>query len=275
MNWFESFIYGLVSGITEFLPVPSLSHQKILSQLFGVSGNDPVCDLIVHISMLLALLLSTHRLLLRLRRERLVAQRSRRRSNGTDIRASFDNRLIRGAVVPMLLVMLILIFTRAWTAKPLVVIGFTALNGILLFLGERLPHANKDSRHMSILDAVVFGIFGALSVFPGISRIGASQTYATMRGAEKQHSMNWALVLSIPALLILCVFDVVAVISGIAPVQKMATFFGYVMVAIGAFIGTYLCTAFIRKAIGRLNSAVFAYYCWGIALLLLVLYLIS
>lgn len=275
MNWFESLIYGLVSGITEFLPVPSLTHQKILAQLFGVSGNDPVCDLVVHISMLLALLLSTRRFLLRLRRERLVAQRVKRRSNGADVRASFDNRLIRGAIVPMLLIMLLLIFTRSWAQKPLVVMCFTVVNGLILFIGERMPHANKDSRHMSLLDAIAFGFFSALCVLPGISRIGASQTYATIRGADKQHSINWAFVLGFPALLLLCVFDIVAMISGGAAHVRMATVFGYFMIAFGALAGTYLCTAFLRKAMGRVSNSLFAYYSWGIALFSLVLYLIS
>lgn len=275
MNWLEGFIYGLVSGITEFLPVSSQAHQRIIAQLFGADGCDPVRNLVVHIATVICLYMTTRRLLQRLRRENHASHRSKHRSHNADIRANFDLRLVRGAVIPMLLMMLLLIVTRSWANDTLIIAGFSVINGIIIYISERCPHANKDSRHMSILDAIVFGLFGAFSVFPGISRIGASQAYATMRGVDRQQSTNWAFLLSIPALLMLCIFDIADIIGGVGRAVSFAVIAGYIMAAIGAFIGTYLCTVLIRKASSRINTAVFAYYSWGVALFALVLYLIS
>ena len=128
---------------------------------------------------------------------------------------------------------------------------------------------------MSILDAIVFGILGALSAFPGISRVGISMSYATMRGADKQQAINWCQVLSIPAILLLIVFDIVGIAGGLPPAGGLASVFGYIMAAIGSFTGTYLCVFFIRTVISRANAAGFAYYSWGMALLVFILYLIS
>ena len=55
MNWLQSLIYGLVSGITEFLPISSSAHQIILQKMFGQSGADPLQNLLVHLALLFAL----------------------------------------------------------------------------------------------------------------------------------------------------------------------------------------------------------------------------
>lgn len=275
MNWFECLIYGLVSGFCEILPVSSQAHQQILNQIFGVGGTDYIANLIVHISSLLALFIGSRLLLHRLRREQKAIQRGRRTGLGADSKSAYDLRLIRGAIVPMLLGMLLLIVTRSWLTYSLVIAAFAIANGLVLFIASRFPQANKDARHMSVLDAIIFGFFSSFSVFPGVSRVGVSMSYAAMRGADKQQAINWCQILSIPAIFVLIVFDVVGIASGVTPAGGLAGVFGYILAAIGAFTGTYLCVYFIRTVISRANIAVFAYYSWGVALLTFILYLIS
>lgn len=275
MNWFEGFIYGLVSGLTELLPVSSQAHQRILLYLFGTDASAPISNLIVHIAMVVALYFGTRPYVGRLIREQKAIARRKRRGGAGDIRIMYDLRLIRGAIIPLLLFMLALIFTRNWGSNLLVVAGFSVLNGILIYAAERFPHGNKDSRHVSVLDAVAYGLFGALSVFPGVSRVGASQAYATMRGVDRQQAMNWAMVLSMPALLLLCIFDIVAIATVGGAGAGFSVIFGYVTAGVGAFAGMYVSVILLRKAVNRMNMAAFAYYSWGAALFLLLLYLIS
>lgn len=275
MNWLEGLIYGLISGFCELLPVSSQAHQLILVRIFGVGHTDHVANLVVHISSLLAILLGSRLLLHRLRREQKAIQRGRRTGHGADSKSAYDLRMIRGAIIPMLLGMLLLIMTRSWNEISLAIACFSIINGIILFVASRFPQANKDARHMSLFDAIMFGIFGVLSVFPGISRVGASMSYASMRGADKQQAINWCQILSIPAILVLIVFDIVGITGGMALSNGLGSAASYIMAAIGSFIGTYLCVFFIRTVISRANAAGFAYYSWGIALLIFVLYLIS
>lgn len=275
MNWLEGFIYGLISGLTELLPVSSQAHQRILLQLFGENATAPISNLIVHIAMAVALYFGNRRYISRLIREQKAIARRKRRGGAGDVRSVYDLRLIRGAIFPLLIFMLGLIFTRSWVTNLLIVAGFSVINGIIIYASERVPHGNKDSRHVALVDAIAFGFFGALSVFPGISRVGASQAYATMRGVDRQQSINWAMILSIPALLMLCVFDVVAIASVGRTAVTLPIILGYITAGIGAFAGVYVCLILLRKAVNRLNMASFAYYSWGIALFALVLYLIS
>lgn len=276
MNWLEGFVYGLVSGITELLPVSSQAHRQMLLQLFGVDGSAPISDLIVHISMAIALYFASRRYIARLLRERRAIQRRKRRGGNLDVRSAYDLRLFRGSVFPLVLIMLILlILTRNWSWNMLMLAGFSVLNGILLYAADRMPQGNKDSRHVSMFDSVVFGLFGALSAFSGISRVGASQAYASMRGVDRQQSLNWALLLSFPALLLMCIFDVVCIVSGGSARGSVSVIIGYFTAGIGAFIAMYMSAVFLHKTVNRMQAAPFAYYSWGIALFALVLYLIS
>ena len=87
--------------------------------------------------------------------------------------------------------------------------------------------------------------------------------------------MSWAMLLSIPALCIMCVFDIVGIAGGVAVVSGFSVIAGYILAAIGAFIGAYICVFFLKTLVSRMNMAGFAYYSWGVALLIIVLFLIS
>lgn len=274
MNWIQAFLYGFISGITEVLPVSSHAHQRILLQIFGQARN-PITNLIVHISALLALYIGCRSLFVRMRREQKVLARGKRRSYNSENKITYDLRMFRSALVPMLLGMLAWIFTRTWVDDSLIIAVFCLIGGIVLFISERFPQGNKDSRHMSVLDAIAFGIISAFSVFPGVSRVGTSMSYATMRGVHKQHSLTWALLLSVPALIVICIFDFVDILTIKGLVMNFSIIIGYFTAGLGAFIGTYLCVFFIRTLLNRSGMCIFAYYSWGLALLAFVLYLIS
>lgn len=274
MNWIQGFLYGFISGITEILPVSSQAHQRILLQIFGQEKN-PIVNLVIHISVLLALYIGCRNLLTRMRRDQKVSSRGKRRSHSIESKNIYDLRMIRTSMIPMLLGLLVLVFTRTWAENNLLMALFCLVGGVILFVSERFPQGNKDSRHMSVLDAVLFGLTSALAVFPGISRIGTSMSYATIRGVNKQQSLTWALILSIPALLVLCVFDVADIVTVQGLVTNFSVIIGYFTAGFGAFIGTYLCIFFIRTLLNRSGNSVFAYYTWGLALLTFTLYLIS
>lgn len=274
MNWLQGFVYGLISGITEILPVSSHAHQRILLQIFGQVRN-PITNLIIHVSALLALYIGCRSHFMRMQREQKALSRGKRRAHNTDNKGAYDLRMLRTAIVPMLLGMVALVFTRKWVGNNLLIALFCLISGIVLFVSERFPQGNKDSRHMSVLDAIVFGLASACSVFPGISRIGTSIAYATMRGVNKQNSLTWALLLSVPALIVLSIFDFVDILTIKGFVTNFSIIIGYFTAGFGAFIGTYISVFFIRTLLNRSGMSVFAYYSWGTALLIFALYLIS
>ena len=275
INFFESCLYGLISGLAEFLPVSPEAHQVLLRQLFGIEGNLPLLNLFVHIGALLAVFQGAKEILQRLLREyqlRRIPRRRRRRPS--DAQSAADISLLKTALIPLLIGFLIYIKSQSWQLSAHIVAPLLFLNGIILYIPMYLPAGNKDARSLSPLDGLLVGLSAMLAVFPGISRGAATTSVAAARGAEPQHGYRWGLVLAIPALAVLILFDVISLLTteltGITFVSVIQCLIGGITAFMGGFIGITLTRSIMQKT----GIFVFSYYCWGAAIFTFILYLI-
>lgn len=274
MSLLESILYGLISGFTEFLPVSSQAHQAIYMKLTGVDIREPGRDLLVHIAVILALFTGCGTIFSRIRREqKLNALKRHGRTYAS--RGLYDLRLVRTATVPLLIGLLLYISTRQLEFNLVYMALLFALNGIILIVPEYMHQANKDGRSMTGLDGIIIGLCGALSALPGISRIGAMRAYALGRGVDKQYALTWALLLSVPALLLYCGFDILTLFTSSIGTVSIPIIFGYILSALSAYCGGYFSIILIQFLTVRNGFAGFAYYSWGTSLFTLILYLIA
>lgn len=270
MNWLESIIYGLVSGFSEFLPISSPAHQAILLRLFGVDQRDPVQDFLIHLAILLASILCCWSTLGQIRKDRSTG--SRRRGRHTQ-RSSLDFRVVKTAAVPLLVGLLMRSLVEGFESDLILLMILFLVNGIILYLPERMLQGNKNARSMSALDSILIGIGGVLSVFPGISLVGSTASVAIVRGADKQHALKWALLLNIFALFIFTVFDVFGFVFQGIGAASASYILHYLLSAAGSFLGAYLGIMFMRYLTVKAGFSGFAYYSWGAALFSFILYL--
>ena len=271
MNWLQSLIYGLFSGFTEFLPISSHGHQQILMQIFGVQQRDPVRDLVIHAAILFSLYVGCKNMIDQIRREqRQHSHRAYGRMNTTQI--LMDQRFVKNTAIIMITGILILSFALNTETSLLMTSIFLLVNGIILFLPSRMMQGNKDVRSMTYLDSLFIGISSALSAFSGISRVGCITSVAIARGSSKSNAINWAFLLSIPALYLLIGMDVLNLFTA-SGIPFWPSFFTYILSAIGAYIGGYYSIMFMRFLTIRIGYYGFAYYCWGASLFSFMLYL--
>lgn len=271
MSILQSLLYGLVSGATEILPVSSQAHQGMMLRLFGVSSSQPLRDFLVHIAILLALWFSCQTVLRRYMRENRVRS-SARRTYST--RGQYDLRIVKTAAVPLVIGQIVYFATARMQYSCAWIALFLLINGVILILPEYMSHGNKDAATMSGLDGVVMGVCGALSAFPGVSRNGTISSYCVARGASRQNAFNWIMVLSVPALVLMCLLDLINIFTIGVSITSFLDFLGYFISAIAAFGGAYLGYLLLRLLTAQSNYSVFAYYSWGAALLSFTLYLI-
>ncbi len=272
LNWLESIFLGLIGGISELLPISSQAHQRLF--LFLVGGEQvPFLRLCTHLGALLALLVACNPLIARMRRERKIASvPPRRRRRQPDVRCLRDIKVLRTAVMPVLL-SIILYFLLQKSASSLWLIAILlVVNGILLYAPRLMSSGNKESLAMAPLDSILMGMGAALGALPGISRVGACTSIGLMRGCQRQYSLDMALLLSIPALILWLVFDCVGLVMTLSAVTFMGVLKGLVAGCF-AFGGAYLSTFLMRFLAVRIGYSEFAYYSWGLALLSFILYL--
>lgn len=273
MEWFESVLFGLVSGLTEFLPVSAQAHQTLMLKLFGASDS-PLLRLLIHGTILLALYQSCAEQIGHLLREqKLIRVPPRRRRRQPDMVKILDMRLLRTAAVMLVLGFLAYPMLSAWGTDLHIIAPMLVLNGLILYIPMHMANGNKDARSMSQLDAVLLGLSGACAVVPGISRVGAVASAAVARGADKEHALRWSLLLSIPALLCLMGFDVYGIITGGLGALSLPVVLQMLLSAAAAFGGAYGGIRMMRFMAFRVGFSGFSYYCWGAALFSFIMYL--
>lgn len=276
MNLFESIIYGIISGLAEIFPVSAQANQMVLRQLFGVAQKEPIRDLLVHIAIFAAILLACRGMFAKIRREQVIAHRMRRNpSQIRTLKGVYDMRLVRTAAPIMLVGMLgNLLFKDIYQNRPLFSL-LLLINGALILIPTYMHQGNRDARTMTGLDGMLIGFAAALSAIPGISRNGVIMFMTLIREADKNNGVIWALILSVPAMVMLALLDIIAMFTvGIGSITLMVLV-GYLLSMVFAFIGAYFGVTFIRMLITRSDYSVFAYYDFGLALLSFVLYLIA
>lgn len=273
LSWFECLLYGLISGFTEFLPVSAVAHQAIFTTLVG--GQD--CDwlrLAVHLGCIAALVTSFAPELSRIRRERKIAKIPKsRRHRQPDFATLMEYRLLRTGMVSMLIVFIgygfvYNLYERLWLLALLL-----GLNGIVLYLPQHMPSANKGPENMSSLDGLLIGLSAGIGIVPGISRVGSGTSVALMRGADRRFAVDVGLLLCIPALLAMLVIDCIYGVSAGVSVSGVMVF-GCITAAAAAFAAAYLAIYLVRFLAVKGGLSGFAYYSWGLALFSLIIYLI-
>ena len=175
----HKFILALISGITEFLPVSAVAHRELYQQITGCETPGRGFLLAVHIGCLAAIIACNRPKLVRLSRQKRMGRGGRRSRNRTvDPTLTLEMRLLRVAAIPVI----ISVFFYGKAGKLASDLGFLALflliNGFLVMLPRLLSQGNKDSKNLSMLDALLIGLGGVVGVIPGFSQVGGVTTFA-------------------------------------------------------------------------------------------------
>ena len=276
MSILESIIYGFISGFSEFSPVSSQAHQNLMMHLFGISGSVPLFNILVHLGMLAALIFSSRSMLARLRRDKVIMQKSHRRRGPRQILAGiYDIRVLRTASLPMIAMLICFAIFGHKKFSLLITAVFLVVNGVILLIPDYVRQGNKDGRSFSALDSIGLGILGGLSGLPGISRVGTTLSYSVCRGADKNTSYNWVLLLSIPALILMFIFDILGLtVSGLGAINFLQIL-SALIAFVTSFIGSCAAVSFMRYILVSVGLSGFALYSWGTALFSFIVYLLT
>jgi len=151
-------------------------------------------------------------------------------------------------------------FTSLFTSKIGVAIALL-INGIFLFICERWTH-HKDIKTIS---AFTIGVAQAVSIIPGISRSGATIGTGLLFGIHKETAARFSFLLSIPTIIGAFILDFEPTLF--TDVALLPMIIGIVT----SFVVGYATLRILLKLILRNKFHTFAYYCWAIGLLILII----
>jgi len=198
VSWIEAVILGLVQGLTEFLPVSSSAHLRIVGE-FLPSAADPgaAFTAITQIGTELAVLIYFWKDI-----TRIIAQWCRslaRKVPASDPDVRMGWLIILGSL-PIAILGLLLEdwidteFRSLWvTATMLIVFA------ILLALADRFGRQVKPLERLTVRDGVLYGFAQALALIPGVSRSGGTITMGLALGYRREAAARYAFLLAVPA----------------------------------------------------------------------------
>lgn len=277
MTFLSSFLLGLVQGIAEFLPISSSGHLAIAQNLLGMSDAGTVpefFDVLLHLGTLVAVFVAYWADI-----KDMVLEFFR--GAGDLIHHSTPNpvpparRLILLIILGTLPLFVVLPVKDAvqGLSNSMAFIGAALIvTGVLLFVSDRVKKGRKNERTATWLDVLIVGLGQAIATMPGISRSGMTITTGCFVGFERKFAVRFSFLLSIPAVLganILSLAD--AAKTGINWAEVPVYLVGVVTAAV---VG-YLCIRLLRFIADRGKFGAFAYYCWAVGVLTLVLNVIK
>ena len=273
MSLLHAVLLGLIQGIAEFLPVSSSGHLAIAEHLLGMSGAAEIpefFDVLLHLGTLLAVF---------------VAYWNDIRDMVVEFFCGVRDLVHHTAPVPVpparRMILLIIVGTLPLFAilpiKDLVegladnmyfVAGALIVTGFLLFASDRVKRGRKTERSATLVDVLLVGVAQAIATCPGISRSGTTITAGCFVGFERKFAVRYSFLMSIPAILganILALKD--ALESNIVVAEIPVYLVG---VAVSAIVG-YACIRLLKMIAAKGKFGAFAYYCWAVGALTLVL----
>lgn len=198
MSIFEAVILGVVQGVTEFLPISSTAHLRIVPALLGWSDAGAAFTAVLQLGTLAAVVAFFARDLAEMAHATVAAVRDRASRRSPALRLAV---CVVIGTVPVVVAGVLLKDAIHGVFRTLPVIA-SALIGVAILLAvvERTAKHQRDLSDLTIRDAVVVGCAQALALIPGVSRSGITLLAAMIVGFNREAAARFSFLLSIPAI---------------------------------------------------------------------------
>ena len=273
MSLLSSILLGVIQGVAEFLPISSSGHLAIAEHLLGMSGASDIpefFDVLLHLGTLVAVFVAYWDDVRDMVVEFFCGVRDLARGS-TPTPVPPARRMILLIIVgtlPLLIVLPIKDLVEGLADNMYFVAAALLVTGCLLFASDRVRKGRKTEKSATMVDVLLVGVAQAIATCPGISRSGTTITAGCFRGFDRKFAVRFSFLLSIPAILganILSLKD--AVEAGIIWADIPVYLVG---VVVSAVVG-YACIRLLKMIADRGKFGAFAYYCWAVGVLTLIL----
>jgi undecaprenyl-diphosphatase len=211
MGWFEAVVLGLVQGLTEFLPISSSAHLRIVGTAFGWDDPGAAFTAIIQIGTEIAVLLYFRRDIARIVTAWVLSLLGRRK-NDPDARMGW---LIIVGSIPIIVLGLLLQDRIETTFRDLRIVAIALVAfSLILFWADRVGRKRRELADLTVGHGIAYGFAQALALIPGVSRSGGTITAGLFLGYTRAAAARYSFLLAIPAVLGSGFFQAYQALSG-------------------------------------------------------------
>ena len=258
MNCFKSFFLGIVQGITEFLPISSTAHLKVVPYFLG--WNDPGVSISASLQ-----LGSAFAIIFYFRDDLLLTISSflsifRHRKPFKDQNTRLASYIFLASIPILILGLLTKLFWPGFSDsnfRGLVSIAIVSIiMSFLLALSEIYGQRKKFFKDIKITDIILLGFSQSLAIFPGVSRSGVTLTSALFSGIERKTAARLSFLVGIPAI------SISGFVEFINLYRTSSTLFilPIIIGIISSFFSSIIAIDLLLKFLSKNNTFIFVYY---------------
>lgn len=264
----KAIVLGMIQGLTEFIPISSTAHLRIIPALLGWKDIGAAYTAVIQIGTLIATLIYFKNDIIELTNGFMQAIKNK------DFLSNSDSRIFILIIIGTIPISVCgLLFKRfiEGEARGLYVISAALiLLAIILFIAEKVSSKKKDFTEISVKDGIVIGCVQALALIPGSSRSGVTITAGLFRGLKRDVAARYSFLLSIPAI----------GLSGLYELYKERevlldeNFLSLIIATVVSGVVGYLSIAFLLSYLKTRSNMIFIVYriILGIIILILLSY---
>ncbi len=265
MDYILAILMGIAQGLTEFIPVSSTAHLRIIPELFHKEDAGAAFTAVIQIGTLLSLLVYFRKDILTLTKGFFISLLKKDFKNPDFLISSY---IIIGTI-PIVIFGILLKRLIEHQFRSMTVIGSSLIIfAILLIASEISGKKEKDINSLSVKDAVLIGLAQALALIPGASRSGVTICMALFLGYKRESAARYSFLLSIPSVLGAGLFELKEVIKGGNNFDQISV----IISTVASFISGLIAIEFLLRFLVNHRVNIFAYYRIALGTIILIFF---
>ena len=258
MNLFQAVILGMVQGLTEFLPISSQAHLKVIPVVLGWGDPGVAFTAVIQLGSIGAVLWYFWRDLSKIT---IGAVQAVARADYAAKEFRIALGILLGTLPIIFVGVLIKILIPDFDNSPvrsLAVIAVASIGmSLILVIAERVGERKRDYNTLGLQDGIWMGLAQALAIIPGVSRSGSTLTAGLFMGLERAAAARFSFLLGIPAITLAGLVELKDVLDeGLGSAGLMSLVVG----TISAAIFSYAAIAWLLRYLQTRNTWIFVWY---------------
>ncbi|HMZ35365.1 MAG TPA: undecaprenyl-diphosphatase UppP [Leptospiraceae bacterium] len=250
----EAAILGIIQGLTEFIPISSTAHLRIIPAMLGMGDPGAAYTAVIQLGTLFSLIIYFWRDLLNFAQSSLQGLAS-----GSPFRDENARMVwyLGVGTIPVCVFGLLFAHKIKGDFRSLYVIaGSLIVFAITLYIADRVSRRHKSIHQFDLRDALLIGLAQSVALIPGASRSGMTLTMALLLGYTRESGMRISFLLSIPAIAISGLYELYEERRALAE----AGFVGLAVATIVSGIVGYMSVAFLLRYLKTHSTTAFVLY---------------
>ncbi|GAA2866256.1 undecaprenyl-diphosphate phosphatase [Paenarthrobacter ilicis] len=258
MNWFEAAFLGLVQGLTEFLPISSSAHLRIVGS-FLPNASDPgaAFTAITQLGTETAVIVYFWRDIVRIVKAWIGSLAGKVERNDPDARMGW--LVILGSLPIIVLGLLFQDQIESVLRSMWIVATMLIVFGMILAVADAIGRQERDLTQLTYKHGILYGLAQAMALIPGVSRSGGTITAGLLMGYTREAAARYSFLLAIPAVFGSGLYQLYKTVSN----EGLAGPYGLPEIALAtviAFVVGYVIIGWFLKFVSTRSYRLFVWY---------------